>query len=456
MLTRASENAPPADYRQSIAALSLRQRYVKGLLFRVVPALLFGALFSLCATLGIVTWQTARPALLVLAALALVNCPYWYAGKWAGFPPWQFYIHWLGDLIGITLIIYCFGGIDMPMGQFGYLMMIHIAAVLVSRRAAVFVATAATLAYACLGAAEIVGWLPSPGGVWSHHYDTNARLFIVGISAVLFYCVAYISGVLADMLQSANEELASIKRDVEEQNQALEERVRVRTGQLQRSEAKLRSLALREAEIREEERKRVSFDLHDGVCQELVGNALVVDSIRRYLPPMHAERASDLHRVANRLNEMAEHLRVLSRDLHPMDLHDFGLETGLRKLARNVSLPDAHVEVFFTTTIPRVDEATAIGIYRIAQEALLNAARHAQARALVLTLAVADDTLSLEVQDDGRGFDPEDVAVNALGIKSMEERALALGGKLRLWSEPGKGTRVSMQCPCVTQRSKVG
>jgi signal transduction histidine kinase len=88
-----------------------------------------------------------------------------------------------------------------------------------------------------------------------------------------------------------------------------------------------------------------------------------------------------------------------------------------------------------------------VTVYRIAQEALANAARHAGARSIVVALAASDGRLCLEVQDDGCGFDPAAPRAEALGLVSMEERAQALGGRLELKSAPGAGTTVRLECP---------
>jgi signal transduction histidine kinase len=109
------------------------------------------------------------------------------------------------------------------------------------------------------------------------------------------------------------------------------------------------------------------------------------------------------------------------------------------------------VSAVFPTRIPRLGEVIEIGVYRIAQEALTNAVRHAGAGAIRLTLAVHDErALTLEVTDDGCGFVPEGRrGSDALGLVGMEERALALGGRLELRSAPWQGTTVRLTCPVV-------
>jgi signal transduction histidine kinase len=194
------------------------------------------------------SWLQAAPAIAVLAILAGLNVPYWYLGKRAGFPLSQFYIHWAGDLILITVIAYLLGGLDVPLMPFAYLMMIVIAALFVSQRAAYHLATGATLAYGFLGIAETAGWIPHHGDVWAHHYGTETRYFIVVISSGLFYLLAYIAGSLSELLRRTNEELATTKGIVEEQNRSLEQRVRERTREL---EARTLELQERTAELEE-------------------------------------------------------------------------------------------------------------------------------------------------------------------------------------------------------------
>jgi signal transduction histidine kinase len=92
-----------------------------------------------------------------------------------------------------------------------------------------------------------------------------------------------------------------------------------------------------------------------------------------------------------------------------------------------------------------LSDSAELAVYRIAQEALANAVRHAGARHIELTLGAENGTLRVAVQDDGRGFDPAARRSQSLGIESMKQRALALGGRLELASAPGKGTTVLLE-----------
>jgi signal transduction histidine kinase len=88
-----------------------------------------------------------------------------------------------------------------------------------------------------------------------------------------------------------------------------------------------------------------------------------------------------------------------------------------------------------------------VAVYRVAQEAVTNALRHGAPRSVVLTLRTTDHRLRLEVRDDGRGFDSDARPTEALGLVSMEERAIALGGSFTVRSSPGAGTTVTFECP---------
>jgi signal transduction histidine kinase len=106
------------------------------------------------------------------------------------------------------------------------------------------------------------------------------------------------------------------------------------------------------------------------------------------------------------------------------------------------------VRAVFATDIPRLEEADEVTIYRIAQEAVSNAIRHAGARFVTVSLSAADAHLVLEVRDDGGGFDVVHAEpIHALGLASMEERAQALSGRLTVRSERGAGTTITLDCP---------
>ena len=290
---------------QSTAALNLRRRYVEGLLFRALPALLFALFFAVSAWLGIgLAWHHVAPVMLLLGVIALVNVPYWYAGKRAGFPLSHFYVHWAVDLVLITTIVYFLGGIDMPLVQFAYLMMILIAAIFVSQRTAFFLATGATLVYGLLGVVETAGWVPQQSGIWAHHYGAKMRMFIVAISAVFFYVFAYLAGTLSELLRRANEELAGTKALIEEQNRLLEARVRERTREL---EARTHELQQKTDELQE----LVHIVTHD-LQNVAVASA---ETARKFMESEGEQLSPRGRRSATRLQRDARTMATMLRDM---------------------------------------------------------------------------------------------------------------------------------------------
>ncbi len=239
-------------------------------------------------------------------------------------------------------------------------------------------------------------------------------------------------------------ELQGVGHDITERR-AADEALQSSLAALREREEQLRLMSVRQVATREEERKRLGFDLHDGVCQELVGIGILIESARRR--GVSEAAASTLEAAQDYLRQVGEHLRLLARDLRPLQLSDLGLGQCLRELAAGMTTKTTHVTVGLPIEVPRLAEETEVAVYRVAQEALANAVRHAGAHAVVLTLNAANGTLRLEVRDDGRGFDRKALPSTALGLIAMEERASALGGRLHIRSEPGAGTTISLECP---------
>ena len=244
-------------------------------------------------------------------------------------------------------------------------------------------------------------------------------------------------------------EIQGAGRDVTERHVA-EEALRESLVDLKRSEDTLRRLARRQAAIREEERRRLGLDLHDNVCQELAAVGVLLEvGARAEGRGLRSWTAPRKH-----LTEVIEHLRLVGRDLRPMLLSDLGLTESLRAFTTKVSSLQRRVAARFPTPIPRLDDETEIAVYRVAQEALGNALRHAEARNIDLLLRSDEGSLLLEVRDDGRGFDRTARRTDSLGLASMEERALALGGRLEIVSRPGAGHLHATRMPVEGQKPR--
>jgi signal transduction histidine kinase len=203
------------------------------------------------------------------------------------------------------------------------------------------------------------------------------------------------------------------------------------------------------------ERNRLALELHDVVSQKLFSLNLSADAAATLLDRDAAAARAQLERVRELAREALAELRSLILGLRPADLETDGLEGALRKEVEMLARVHG-IELELEADCPDrptgeadVDGERELEVLRIAAEALHNAVRHAGARRVTVRLDGRGDTLAVDVQDDGIGFDPEDPELRSqhLGLTSMEERARELGGTLELSSASGRGTRVHLEVP---------
>lgn len=197
---------------------------------------------------------------------------------------------------------------------------------------------------------------------------------------------------------------------------------------------------------REEERRRLRRDLHDGVGAALAGVRLQVETARDLVTDPVA--GGLLHSAAAGVATAVDDVRAITDDLRPAVLDDLGLGAGLRGLADRMATPGTTIEVTVDLdgTLPAAVE---VACYRIAAEALANAVRHAVARRVVVRLDETPGWLSLEVADDGTGL-PERPRADGLGLASMRQRAEEIGGRLAV-SSTASGTVVRADLPLEAQ-----
>jgi two-component system, NarL family, sensor histidine kinase UhpB len=213
---------------------------------------------------------------------------------------------------------------------------------------------------------------------------------------------------------------------------------------LERLETERRRASSAALTAQEEERARVARDLHDEVNQSLTGLLLRLEALRSRAP---AELAVEIGETKALANQAMEELLTLARQLRPTVLDDLGLKAAL---AGNVSELDrrSSVNATFesTGTFQDLPADAQLVVYRVAQEALSNAAQHAGAAHIRVRLDRSNGAVELTVSDDGRGF-TFDQASRGLGLGGMRERALLVGGDLRIESRPRVGTRVRLHLP---------
>lgn len=213
----------------------------------------------------------------------------------------------------------------------------------------------------------------------------------------------------------------------------------------------LRALGARLAEIAEEERRRLARELHDRVGQNLTALSVNIGVARSLLPPETAPQVIPrLDDSIALLEETAERIRDVMGELRPPTLDEYGLLATLRWYCQRFrERTGLAVTVQGEETMPRLPSAVETALFRIAQEALTNVARHAQASRVTVSLEPVDGGARLTIADDGVGFDPaaprRPGEPPSWGLLTMRERAEAVGGRLKVESAPGKGTQVVVE-----------
>jgi PAS domain S-box-containing protein len=255
----------------------------------------------------------------------------------------------------------------------------------------------------------------------------------------------YTIGMIEDITEEKRvaERLAAQEADYRRQ---LEQRIAERTQELNAANERLRVKAAQDAVTAE--RTRLARDLHDAVTQTLFSATLIADVLPQLWEMNPAEglrRLEELHQL-NR-GALAE-MRTLLVELRPNALVEVPLPTLLRQLAealigRSRLNIQVHAEGDGAAGGRKLPADVQIGLYRIAQEALNNAVKHAKATQAVVTLRLGE-TVRLTVADNGMGFDPSAITADHLGLKIMHERADAIQARLTVYSEPGEGTQISV------------
>lgn len=197
----------------------------------------------------------------------------------------------------------------------------------------------------------------------------------------------------------------------------------------------------------ERERLRVGRALHDEAGQALTAIALEIERLARQGSPEQQERLTAL---ADQLHDSLDDIRRISRQLRPEALDDLGLVNALIALSTRVSRQgEIRVERWFSPDLPDLSEELELVIYRVAQEALTNVLRHADATWCRVNLAATDDEVELTVSDNGHGM-AGNLGSETVGIEGMRERALLVGGTLSIGSSGSGGTEVCLRAPAKT------
>jgi|CXWL01.1.fsa_nt_gi signal transduction histidine kinase len=258
-------------------------------------------------------------------------------------------------------------------------------------------------------------------------------------------------------LQRANEALErrvqARTKDLAEINQALVAEIteRIRTEQaILHTKAQLQQVAAQLITVQDEERRRISRDLHDDVNQRLAMLAVEVDTLETRLPSSAEEVGRRLRAIQESIGELSDDVRRLAYQYHPSILDDLGLLIALRRLVDDFKVRTGVDSVLIDQQVTDpVPQEVATCLYRVAQEGLSNIARHAKASRVEVELIKDRAQIRLVVRDWGVGFDLSQTEhrQSGLGLVSMRERVSLVQGTLEIDSRPGAGTCVSVRVP---------
>lgn len=221
------------------------------------------------------------------------------------------------------------------------------------------------------------------------------------------------------------------------------------TVELEKSQQENRALTQHSLAIQEEERQRLSQELHDEFGQSLT--AIKVMAVTA------AHQNADTGKISASITEICDHLiavvRSMMQQLHPLVLTELGLKATLEEMVNHWSErnPDLNLAIRCSDEVDALDKAVIIQVFRVIQECLTNVVRHAKAHRVTIDLKMTDkpqDTLLLKVQDDGQGCDLS-VTNRGFGLRGIKERIKSLNGEISLQSKPSEGMTVTARIPLI-------
>lgn len=230
-------------------------------------------------------------------------------------------------------------------------------------------------------------------------------------------------------------------------------------SELRQREEDVRTLSRRLLSASERERHQLALDLHDEFGQSLTALRWGMERIKGELDHrLSAEEAAHCEQLLAQVGSLGTRIRHLSASLHPVMLDNLGLVPTLQWAVDELASrhPELRVELRAQGLKRRLPPAIELVLYRISQEAMTNAVRHARPDSLTLTLTVCHPKVLVQIQDDGAGFVPPsatDSWSGGLGLFGMRERAASVGGSFSLHSAPGAGTLVRVELPVSLEES---
>jgi len=218
---------------------------------------------------------------------------------------------------------------------------------------------------------------------------------------------------------------------------------------MEETSEQLRQLTAHLLNVREEERKRIGREIHDELGQQLTAIKMDVAWIDKKTAPENEAFKTKLKNVITLLDGGNQSIRRILNELRPVILDDYGLLEALKwqgqQFTKNTGIP---ITFKTTETQIKIAEEVATCVFRVFQEALTNITRYAKAGKVVISLDIDEDNVLLNIEDDGKGFDPELTKTKkSFGILGMKERVASLNGNFELFTAPGSGTKIKISLP---------
>lgn len=292
------------------------------------------------------------------------------------------------------------------------------------------------------------------GRMWKVHFSARKDAIINRVDRLL-PAMVFMGGLFSSVLlfgmfyslASSRSRAVEIANEITKDLRESEEGLRASTEQLQ-------AMSRRLVDAQESERRQFSRELHDRVGQNLTALSINLDILKTQLPDDgNAAFRSRLDDAAALLESTAGSIENVMSELRPPMLDDYGLLPALQWYANEFSgRTGIEVRVEGDERMERLTQASEIALFRIMQEALNNAAKHAHARSIHITLGRSGTQFMMTVSDDGVGLDTAPVSVGrrrpGLGMVTMRERTQAVGGRFEIGTASGRGTRVVVRIPC--------
>lgn len=274
-----------------------------------------------------------------------------------------------------------------------------------------------------------------PGTMVMHKNPTIWELYrwyIVGVASLIVFQTLLIAGLFVQRSR----------------RQAAEAGILVREGALRRSYEQLRQLAGRLISAQEEERTRIARELHDDVGQRIASLSIGLSGLKRRVPDANETVRNDVSLLQQQTMDLAKDLRDLSHELHPGALEHIGLIEALHARCEEMnSESDTDIQLEVADGWTEVADDVKLCLYRVAQEALRNIIKHAQAKTGRISVSRQEGWVVMRISDDGSGFEMNGSGQHGLGLLSMRERVRMLDGNFEVHSSPGAGTVATVSIP---------